>query len=155
MQSDSGAKQPLLTPGRIVVVLVAIAAMAMFIWLSPRATTAQGINQGTAQGAVQDTTASTTQDTTQGAVESTAQPVYAVITQNDELIEMIDLSAVTEPREITLPGNYHETVRVEPGRIRFLEADCPDLICVRTGWLQEPGEIAVCIPNKAIITICE
>lgn len=83
------------------------------------------------------------------------EPRIAVITQNNVLVERIDLNAVEEPREITLPGPFHEIVQVEKGRIRFKEADCPDQICVRTGWLQNPGEIAVCLPNKAIIRIAE
>jgi len=68
-------------------------------------------------------------------------------------MERIDLDAVTEPREIKLQGHYHETILVEKGRIRFKEADCPDKICVKTGWLQEPGDTAVCLPNRAVITI--
>lgn len=85
--------------------------------------------------------------------ESKQEPRFALITQNNVLVERIDLNAVEEPREITLPGPYHEIVEVEKGRIRFKEADCPDQICVRRGWLQNPGETAVCLPNKAIIRI--
>jgi len=77
----------------------------------------------------------------------------AVITQNKKLVERIDLEAVTEPREITLPGNFHETVLVEKDRIRFKQADCPDKICVNTGWLEEPGDVAVCLPNRAVVKI--
>lgn len=80
---------------------------------------------------------------------------FAEITQNNVLIERIDLNAVQEPREITLPGKYHEIVLVEKGRIRFKETNCPDQICVRTGWLENPGDYAVCLPNKAIINITE
>lgn len=81
------------------------------------------------------------------------EALFAVITQNNELVERIDLNIIEEPREIILPGPYHEILQVEKGRIRFKEADCPDQICVHTGWLQKPGDIAVCLPNKAIITI--
>ncbi|GBF34344.1 secreted protein [Desulfocucumis palustris] len=81
------------------------------------------------------------------------EPRFAVITQDNVLVERIDLNAVEEPREIILPGPYHEILRVEKGRIRFKEADCPDRICVRRGWLQNPGEIAVCLPNKAVVRI--
>ncbi|SFG34730.1 hypothetical protein SAMN05660649_01363 [Desulfotomaculum arcticum] len=81
------------------------------------------------------------------------EPRFAVIMQDNVLVERIDLNAVEEPREIILPGPYHEIVQVEKGRIRFKEADCPDQICVRTGWLQNPGEMAVCLPNKAIVRI--
>ncbi len=83
------------------------------------------------------------------------KPRFAVITQNNELVERIDLNAVEEPREIILPGPYHEIIQVEKGRIRFKSADCPDRICVRAGWLQNPGDMAVCLPNKAIVRIIE
>lgn len=87
--------------------------------------------------------------------ENKKEPRIAVITQNNVLVERIDLNAVEEPREITLPGPYHEILQVEKGRIRFKEADCPDQICVRRGWLQNPGDMAVCLPNKAVIRITE
>ncbi|MDD3270039.1 MAG: NusG domain II-containing protein [Syntrophomonadaceae bacterium] len=77
----------------------------------------------------------------------------ATITQNHKLIERIDLNTVSEAREIILPGKYHEIIQVEKGRIRFKEANCPDKICVKAGWLEKPGDIAVCLPNKAVIKI--
>lgn len=77
----------------------------------------------------------------------------AVITQNQKVIERIDLNAVNDPREITLPGKYHEIILVDKGRIKFKQADCPDKICVKKGWLTKPGDTAVCLPNRAIIRI--
>lgn len=79
--------------------------------------------------------------------------IIAVISQNKEVVERIDLNKVTKSREIKLSGNYDETIVVEKGRIRFKEADCPDKICVKTGWLQKPGDVAVCLPNRAVIKI--
>jgi hypothetical protein len=79
--------------------------------------------------------------------------VIAVVRQNNQVIERIDLDAVTESRKLTIAGDYQNIIYVEKGRIRFEEADCPDKICVQTGWLTKYGDIAVCIPNKAVITI--
>ncbi|MCR4435919.1 MAG: NusG domain II-containing protein [Clostridiales bacterium] len=89
----------------------------------------------------------------QGRKESNHK--IAVIVQNNQVIERVDLDTVKEPREVKLSGSFHEVILVEKGRIRFKEADCPDQICVKTGWLTERGEIAVCLPNKALITIEE
>ncbi|WP_010252419.1 NusG domain II-containing protein [Acetivibrio cellulolyticus] len=77
----------------------------------------------------------------------------AVIKVNDRVIEEIDLDTVTEPRKIEIPGYYNEVVLVEKGRIRFEEAQCPDKLCVKTGWLSERGDMAACIPNSALIKI--
>lgn len=77
----------------------------------------------------------------------------AVIAQNGVEIERIDLGTVEEPRIIELPGEFNETVLIEKGRIRFEHADCPDKLCIKSGWLSESGDIAICLPNKAIVVI--
>lgn len=77
----------------------------------------------------------------------------AVITLDQQIVERIDLDRVEETREIILSGKYQETIRVEKGRIRFIQADCPDKICVNTGWLTAPGDTAVCLPNRAVVRI--
>lgn len=83
------------------------------------------------------------------------KPMNAKIIQNQKVIEVIDLNSVKEPREWKVEdenGGFN-TIRVENGRIRFIDADCPDLVCVHSGWLSEPGAIAVCLPHKLSIHI--
>jgi hypothetical protein len=79
----------------------------------------------------------------------------AVIEQDGEVIERIDLDQVEEEREwsiYTKDGHYN-TVKIEPHRIRFSDADCPDLVCVKAGWISQSGEISVCLPHKLLIRI--
>ncbi len=67
-----------------------------------------------------------------------------------ELIRTIDLSGVEEPYEFTVSSELGEnTVRVEPGRIRVVSADCPDGVCVRMGWLSSAP--IVCLPHELVI----
>lgn len=77
----------------------------------------------------------------------------AVIKQGDRVIKTIDLNEVEAPEKLVITGDYTETVLIEKGRIRFLEADCPDQVCVKTGWLSKNGDMAVCLPNRAMIKI--
>ncbi len=77
----------------------------------------------------------------------------AVIIQDNKVIERINLDKVEKPRNILISGNYHNLIRVEKGRIRFEKSDCPNLICVHTGWLEKYGDIAVCMPNRVIVEI--
>lgn len=77
----------------------------------------------------------------------------AVIKMRDRVIKSIDLSSVTEPQKIKVSGEYNQVILVENGRIRFLETDCPDKICVSAGWLSEKGDMAVCVPNNTMIKI--
>lgn len=77
----------------------------------------------------------------------------AIIKVKDKVINSIDLSTVTEPQRIEISDKYNLVVLVENGRIRFEEAECPDKVCVDTGWLSEKGDIAVCLPNSTMIKI--
>ncbi|HOM01710.1 MAG TPA: NusG domain II-containing protein [Acetivibrio sp.] len=77
----------------------------------------------------------------------------AVIIKDNQEIQRIEIDAVNEPMEIMISGEYNDIILVEKGRIRFKEADCPDKVCVNTGWLTEKGDMAVCLPNKTMIKI--
>ena len=44
-------------------------------------------------------------------------------------------------------------LEVEPGRIRVRESDCPDKVCVRTGWITNASQSIVCVPNRTVITV--
>lgn len=77
----------------------------------------------------------------------------AVIKQNNKILKTINLSKVINPEEFKITGLYTDVVLIEKGRIRFKEADCPDKVCVKSGWLERNGEMAVCLPNRAVIEI--
>ncbi len=47
-------------------------------------------------------------------------------------------------------------VEIDTDRARIIESDCPQQICVKYGWVEECGEMSVCVPNKTAIQIkCE
>ena len=74
----------------------------------------------------------------------------AAIWQNGEKVSEVDLSQVKEPYEVTVGGCV---LSVENGKIRFLDADCPDKLCVRSGALSKKGDTAACVPNKVVVII--
>lgn len=77
----------------------------------------------------------------------------AVVKQDDKVLRRIDLDTMQSDERINISGSYSEVILVEKGRIRFEEADCPDKVCVKTGWLTKKGDVAVCLPNHTIIKI--
>ena len=44
-------------------------------------------------------------------------------------------------------------ITVENGRVCVSEANCPDRICVRRGWIRFAGESIVCLPHKLVVTV--
>ena len=77
----------------------------------------------------------------------------AVISQNNAEIGRIYLDKYQEPYTIPYSGQYPGIIEVNNGKVRFKEAQCPDQVCVHTGWIEKPGEIAVCLPSGIIIKI--
>jgi hypothetical protein len=44
-------------------------------------------------------------------------------------------------------------LRVEGGRVRFIDSPCPGRICVHSGWLARTGEVAACLPNGVVVEV--
>ncbi|WP_434291605.1 NusG domain II-containing protein [Clostridium botulinum] len=87
-----------------------------------------------------------------------SENAIAVIKQNGKVIEKVDLSKVKEKRQLKI--NYNDkdhkgynVIEIDKGSIRFIDADCPDKVCIKSGVLKKPGETAACLPHKLIITI--
>lgn len=78
----------------------------------------------------------------------------ATIARDGAVVDAIDLDAVEEPYTLRLDdGRGMNVVAVEPGRIRVVEADCPDGVCVRTGWIEGPATPIACVPHGLTITV--
>lgn len=44
-------------------------------------------------------------------------------------------------------------IEIGDGKVRVIEADCPDQLDVKQGYIESPGEVIVCLPNKLVIEI--
>ena len=44
-------------------------------------------------------------------------------------------------------------IAVRNGSVGFVDSDCPDKICVHTGFLSIPGQSAVCLPNRVAVQV--
>lgn len=65
---------------------------------------------------------------------------------------------------IGLRPGYHEELRLggaerynlivaDNGRVRVAAADCPDQVCVRTGWVGAAPQQIVCLPYRVVIKV--
>lgn len=85
--------------------------------------------------------------------EGRADSLTAVVLQNGGVVRRITLSELNQTIEFNLGGEHDNRIRAERGKIRFIESSCPDLICVQTGWLTKPGQVAACLPNGTLIKL--
>lgn len=73
------------------------------------------------------------------------------ILQDGKVLYTFDLSQ-SENQMIEIPyGGSSNTIQVQGGKIRVLEAECPDQTCVHMGYLPDTGLPIVCLPNRLVI----
>ncbi len=78
----------------------------------------------------------------------------AVLIQDGEVVLTIPAEQLHKGGETIIEANgFHYRIVYEDGRIRFSEADCPDLVCVRTGWISRYDQIAACVPGHLILKL--
>lgn len=83
---------------------------------------------------------------TQGA------PVAQVIVDG-EVADVIPLTGAAAQERTYTSSRGTCVVRVEDGRACILSSDCPDQVCVHTGWLTRAGQSAVCVPNRIAVVV--
>ncbi|SVD48925.1 uncharacterized protein METZ01_LOCUS401779, partial [marine metagenome] len=44
-------------------------------------------------------------------------------------------------------------IELDGSRARVLSAPCRQQICIRTGWLERAGEVAVCVPSHVVLRL--
>ena len=77
----------------------------------------------------------------------------AELYRDGALVETVDLATAQEGR-FSLDGVPGVVFALDgSGGIAFAESDCPDPVCVHTGWLRSPGQLAACLPNGLYLKI--
>lgn len=81
----------------------------------------------------------------------------AVVTADGKEIKRIDLNGVLQPYEFTVKTGANQQdyniIQVEKGRIRVREANCPEQVDVKQGWLTRSGQSAVCLPHRVVVKV--
>ncbi|MGN0526157.1 MAG: NusG domain II-containing protein [Acutalibacteraceae bacterium] len=76
----------------------------------------------------------------------------AVITVDGKVYETINLETAND-RVFTIKTTPLTTIKIEDGSIAFINAECPDHTCEKTGFLKNTGDTAACIPAKVVISV--
>lgn len=85
---------------------------------------------------------------------STGVGQSAEITVDGEVVKTIPADQLAQSGSFELDAHgFHYTVDYESGRIRISRADCPDQVCVQTGWVSRQGQVSACVPGHLILSI--
>ena len=53
----------------------------------------------------------------------------------------------------SVPEYPNIAFEIRNGAAAFISSDCPDRICVRTGFIRHGGQFAACLPNGVVLRI--
>lgn len=78
----------------------------------------------------------------------------AVVKINGEVVDHFPLNEGLEITETYYPnpGQYN-IIEIADNQARIKEDNSPDQIGVRTGWISQPGQTAICLPHSLMIEI--
>lgn len=61
---------------------------------------------------------------------------------------------LSEEKTVALRGSFGNVkVQIRQGKVAVVHADCPNRICMRTGWRSLAGESIICVPNRLVVRI--
>ncbi|OIR02158.1 hypothetical protein GALL_157770 [mine drainage metagenome] len=75
----------------------------------------------------------------------------AVIRSGGKVFREVPLS---RDQQVEVPGPLGTSIiTIEKRRVRITSDPSPRQYCVRQGWLQQAGEIAICLPNEVSVEL--
>lgn len=79
---------------------------------------------------------------------------YVSIQVNGEEIKRVKFDKSTIGKNIPIQTEYgYNLIEIGNERVRVVEADCPDKLDVKQGYISQPNELIVCLPNRLVIEI--
>ncbi len=79
---------------------------------------------------------------------------YVSIQVNGKEYKKIIFDNAVIGKTIPIETEYgYNLIEIGDGKVRVIEADCPDKIDVLQGYISSPGELIVCLPNKLVVEI--
>lgn len=85
--------------------------------------------------------------------DANEEAAVVAVYKDNELYKEIQLD---EEVEFTIKDREHiNKVKVHDNGVEVTEANCPDKVCVKTGFITKPSQSIVCIPNKLNIKIID
>jgi len=76
--------------------------------------------------------------------------LYAQITVGGQVVKEMPLQT---DGTFALEIRPQMLFEVRDGAIAITHSDCPDQICVHSGFLDRPGQVSVCLPNRVSLIV--
>jgi len=79
---------------------------------------------------------------------------YVSIQVDGKEIKKVIFDSSVVGKTIPIRTEYgYNLIEIGDEKVRVIEADCPDKLDVKQGYISKVGEIIVCLPNRLVIEI--
>jgi len=78
---------------------------------------------------------------------------YVEIEVKGKLYKKLPLDNSKKEQIKVLTDLGENIIEVDNGKVRIIDADCKDKICIKDGSISKPGSVLVCLPHKVVVQI--
>ena len=79
---------------------------------------------------------------------------YVSIQVNGKEVKKIIFDKKVIGKKIPMNTEFgYNLIEIGDGEVRVIDADCPDKLDVKQGFISKPGQVIVCLPNRLVIEI--
>lgn len=76
------------------------------------------------------------------------------ISINGEEYEIVSLLDDNNNYRKEIQGvNGLTVIEIRDQKVRVISSTCPDKLCIHSGWIDRPGQMLVCLPNRVVVKI--
>ncbi|MBC2580946.1 NusG domain II-containing protein [Clostridium sp. DJ247] len=79
---------------------------------------------------------------------------YVEITLEGKFYKKIPLSEHRGEEEFNVKTKHgYNLIKIKDQSVSIIDADCPDKICEKPGFISKPGQSLVCLPHKLMVEV--
>lgn len=78
---------------------------------------------------------------------------YVEIELKGKLYKKLPLDNSTKEQIKVQTDLGENVIEIANGKVRIIDADCKDKICIKDGAINKPGSVLVCLPHKLVVQI--
>ncbi len=76
------------------------------------------------------------------------------ITVDGRLYAVYPLNEIKSAKAVEIQTEFgYNRVEITREGARVADADCPDKLDVRAGWITQPGQSLICLPNRLVVRL--
>ncbi len=84
---------------------------------------------------------------------ASAQGKNIVISVNGQVVKTVPLRQGYNGEFRIDANSGFNVIEYKDGHVHMKEADCPDQICVQSGWINTPPQQIVCLPYRVVVKV--